>query len=64
MLYLIFIKTMIPSLNTGGCEVRPIILSIKSPFPSYVFAIKTADANLYYNTRDKILFALRNLCAF
>lgn len=59
-----FIGTMIPSLNTGSCEVRPINLSIKSPFPSYVFAIKTADANLYYNTRDKISFALRNLCAF
>ena len=59
-----FIGTMIPSLNTGGCEVRPIILSIKTSFPSYVFAIKTADANLYYNTRDKISFALRNLCAF
>jgi hypothetical protein len=59
-----FIGTMIPSLNTGGCEVRPIILSIKTSFPSYVFAIKTADANLYYNTRDKIFFALRNLSAF
>lgn len=65
-IFAFFIGNMIPRLSSQGCQIFPISLesSIKTPFPSYIFIIKTQNPNLYYNTRDKIYFALRNLCVF
>ena len=65
-IFAFFLGNMIPRLSSQGCQIFPISLesSIKTPFPSYIFIIKTQNPNLYYNTRDKIYFALRNLCVF